>query len=116
MEKLFKKPNNGVPTDMEIEDDDMGLVDNGQENRDEKRKLDVDELIRKQTERLSFIKAQEDKMRRALLQQMKVFQKYRILRQEHALRNWQRHSVQWAQLEDRLAGKLGRVGGEFLPF
>lgn len=43
-----------------------------------------------------------------------IFQRYREVREEHALENWRRHSVEWSKVEQSIAKSCGREPGDLL--
>ncbi|KAI8903941.1 MYCBP-associated protein family-domain-containing protein [Powellomyces hirtus] len=67
------------------------------------QRMAVEETKRKQAEE-----------KRMWLSQLHVFQRYREVREEHALKNWQRHSVQWNRTEAILAKKSKRTTSDLL--
>ncbi|KAJ3155856.1 hypothetical protein HDU89_005414 [Geranomyces variabilis] len=67
------------------------------------QRLAVDESKRKQAEE-----------KRMWLSQLHIFQRYREVREEHALKNWQRHSIQWQRTEALLAKKSQRTSSNLL--
>jgi len=42
-------------------------------------------------------------------EKVKIMESYRDLRQERALANWQRHSLEWQMVEQRLSEKARKV-------
>ncbi|KAI8847483.1 MYCBP-associated protein family-domain-containing protein [Chytridium lagenaria] len=46
--------------------------------------------------------------RKRMMERLHIFQRYRETREEHALRNWKRHSIQWAKVERELAKHTGK--------
>ncbi|KAJ3095464.1 hypothetical protein HDU97_006906 [Phlyctochytrium planicorne] len=53
-------------------------------------------------------KGEERKRRKKMMERLHVFQRYRETRESHALRNWKRHSVEWAKVERGVAEKIGK--------
>jgi hypothetical protein len=54
------------------------------------------------------ISAEEEQKRKEWLEKLNVFQKYKEVREEHALDNWKRHSVEWLKVEHMVAKKAGK--------
>ncbi|KAJ3242343.1 hypothetical protein HDU81_005096 [Chytriomyces hyalinus] len=52
--------------------------------------------------------------RKRWLERLYIFQKYREVREEHALRNWKRHSRQWARVERTLTKTSKKDKSELL--
>ncbi|RKO93357.1 MYCBP-associated protein family-domain-containing protein [Blyttiomyces helicus] len=63
-------------------------------------------------EKESRRKHQEDRLR--WLNQLHIFQRYIEVREEHALKNWKRHSVQWNRMEEDLARRSHKNPTELL--
>ncbi|KAJ3198272.1 hypothetical protein HDU82_001252 [Entophlyctis luteolus] len=53
--------------------------------------------------RLASAQEKQMKERSRWLDRLYVFQRYRELREEHALRNWKRHSIQWSRVQRSLS-------------
>ncbi|KAJ3116804.1 hypothetical protein HDU96_008700 [Phlyctochytrium bullatum] len=49
------------------------------------------------------MEARKREERKRFMNRLHIFQRYREMREEHALRNWKRHSVEWAKMERELA-------------
>jgi hypothetical protein len=50
-----------------------------------------------------------ERKRQEWLDQLRIFEKYREVREQNALRNWQRHSIEWNRTERLIAKKSGKV-------
>lgn len=74
----------------------------------------LDDQIEEARSELASRQKVDEQIRTHLLSQMKIFQKYREIRQENALRNWKRHAVEWQKIEQGLAGKVGKNPGDLL--
>ncbi|KAI8822671.1 MYCBP-associated protein family-domain-containing protein [Fimicolochytrium jonesii] len=59
-------------------------------------------------------KRKQAEEKRLWLSRLHIFQRYREVREEHALKNWQHHSVEWNRVEERLAKKAKKSPGELL--
>lgn len=51
----------------------------------------------------------EREYRKDWLNRLHIFQRYRELREEHALANWKRHSVEWNRIEQHIAQSIDKV-------
>ena len=69
---------------------------------EEDKELEQIEKLRKLAERKKW------------LDQLHIFQRFREVREEHALKNWQRHSVEWNQVQSALAKKARRDPNDLL--
>ncbi|KAI8928440.1 MYCBP-associated protein family-domain-containing protein [Entophlyctis helioformis] len=52
--------------------------------------------------------------RREWLNRLHIFQRYREVREEHALSNWKRHSVEWNRVEESVAKRSNKPVEELL--
>ncbi|KAI8913683.1 MYCBP-associated protein family-domain-containing protein [Gorgonomyces haynaldii] len=52
--------------------------------------------------------------RKEWLQKLHIFQRFREVREEHALTNWHRHELEWAKIESLIAKKLGKQEDDLL--
>ncbi|KAI8898310.1 MYCBP-associated protein family-domain-containing protein [Globomyces pollinis-pini] len=64
--------------------------------------------------KINLQKKQEMELRKERLNQMHIFQRYQDIREEHALQNWKRHSVEWNRMEQRLVSKSQKSSDELL--
>ncbi|KAI9004247.1 MYCBP-associated protein family-domain-containing protein [Gaertneriomyces semiglobifer] len=89
-----------------------------EENLDENEEAHV--VAEKEAESTKQLKALEESQRRqeeerkVWLGQLHIFQRYKEVREEHALKNWQRHSVQWSKVEQKLAKRSSKPADELL--
>ncbi|KAJ3033439.1 hypothetical protein HDV00_006346 [Rhizophlyctis rosea] len=60
-------------------------------------------LAQQEKEKLELARRRQQEERTRWLNQLHIFQRYREVREEHALRNWKRHSIQWNRMEEALA-------------
>jgi hypothetical protein len=54
-------------------------------------------------------KAHVDSQRKEWLNKLHIFQRYREVREEHALENWRRHSVEWHKIEQHVSESVRKV-------
>ncbi|KAI9093795.1 MYCBP-associated protein family-domain-containing protein [Phlyctochytrium arcticum] len=57
---------------------------------------------------------QQQEERRRWLSRLHVFQRYLELRETHALRTWQRHSLEWSRIENHLARASQKTRSQLL--
>jgi hypothetical protein len=67
-----------------------------------------------QTQRLLVTREREKQEKKEWLKKVHVFQRYMELRQERALSNWQRHSVEWNRIEQTISKQINRNASESL--
>ena len=51
----------------------------------------------------------EQVQRREWLDKLHIFQRYREVREEHALANWKRHCIEWNKVEQTIAKSIQKV-------
>ncbi|KAJ3026752.1 UNVERIFIED_CONTAM: hypothetical protein HDU68_005140 [Siphonaria sp. JEL0065] len=72
---------------------------------------------REEQARLERLKLTHEKQvieRKRWLNRLYIFQKYREVREEHALRNWKRHSIQWNRVQRAVSKKSNKDRADLL--
>ncbi|KAJ3067903.1 hypothetical protein HDU98_008904 [Podochytrium sp. JEL0797] len=75
---------------------------------------EIERVERERLDRLREVQERQAKERKRWLNRLYIFQKYRELREEHALRNWKRHSIQWNKVQRSIAKKSNKDRSELL--
>jgi hypothetical protein len=57
---------------------------------------------------VEHINLEEEQKRKDWLEKLNIFQRYKEVREEHALDNWKRHSIEWSKVEHIIARKAGK--------
>ncbi|KAJ3049745.1 hypothetical protein HK097_009303, partial [Rhizophlyctis rosea] len=65
-------------------------------------------LAQQEKEKVERARRRQQEERLRWLNQLHIFQRYREVREEHALRNWKRHSVEWNRMEEALAKRSSK--------
>ncbi|KAI9329428.1 MYCBP-associated protein family-domain-containing protein [Obelidium mucronatum] len=65
-------------------------------------------------ERLRLAHEKQIIERKRWLNRLYIFQKYREVREEHALRNWKRHSIQWNRVQRAVSKKSNKSRADLL--
>ncbi|KAJ3402860.1 hypothetical protein HDU80_004705 [Chytriomyces hyalinus] len=81
---------------------------------EEARIADVRRAEIEKEAKLKEVHEREQLERKRWLERLYIFQKYREVREEHALRNWKRHSRQWARVERTLTKTSKKDKSELL--
>ncbi|EGF81875.1 hypothetical protein BATDEDRAFT_87286 [Batrachochytrium dendrobatidis JAM81] len=74
---------------------------------------EVNNENQKNDEKVSSNVEQTDE-RKEWLQKLHIFQKYREMREENALSNWKRHSIEWSRIEERIGKSIKKPADELL--
>lgn len=57
----------------------------------------------------SKVKQALDPQRKEWLSKLNIFQRYREVREQHALENWRRHSLEWHKIEQFVSKTVRKV-------
>ena len=97
-EKLYKKP------DLKPE---VAVNEDNQEGNLEGKEIPPPSVNFTELE-----KEKKEQEKRSLFQErLSLFKQYKEIREEHALSNWERHSLDWYKTERKISKKIGKVKG-----
>ncbi|KAJ3176561.1 hypothetical protein HK101_010402 [Irineochytrium annulatum] len=87
-------------------------------DKEEERREEEDRVLREQQReverRLEEAREKRRLERKRWLDRLHIFQRYRELREENALKNWKRHSVAWAKVERDISRNTSKTPQEML--
>ncbi|KAI9203527.1 MYCBP-associated protein family-domain-containing protein [Polychytrium aggregatum] len=92
------------PADQESQDDSAESVARDAEPQ-KSQKATTFATQQMSRRRSAALRAQQREEKKRWFKKLHIFQRYRELREEHALKNWRRHSIEWAKVEARLSNK-----------
>ncbi|KAI8615306.1 MYCBP-associated protein family-domain-containing protein [Chytriomyces sp. MP71] len=95
-------------------DVEMKEIEEQEPTEDDIRSAELVREEREKEERMRLAREKSERERKRWLDRLYIFQRYRELREEHALRNWKRHSLQWARIERALASKSKKPHSDLL--
>lgn len=111
MEKIYGQLGGGE-NEGGVENDDGAYHEKEQQALDLQRQA---ELEQEEMERRAIDSKERQKMeRRKWLNKLHIFQRYREVREEHALRNWKRHSIRWQIMERELSKNANKKTEDLL--
>jgi hypothetical protein len=100
----------GMPSAPAGESDDVEHDENLDETETDEERAKLEEMRRKEEE----AREKQRLERKRWLNRLHIFQRYREVREEHALRNWKRHSFQWQKIEREISKNVSKDPAELL--
>ncbi|KAJ3276032.1 hypothetical protein HDV01_006202 [Terramyces sp. JEL0728] len=73
-----------------------------------------EEPVRQIAPEIKETQDRETQERKEWLEKLHVFQRYREIREEHALKNWERHCSDWSKMEQHISLKSGKKPEDLL--
>ncbi|KAJ3259213.1 hypothetical protein HK103_002860 [Boothiomyces macroporosus] len=73
-----------------------------EEDPEEEPQIQIDPQVQEREEK-------ELNERKEWLNKLHIFQRYREIREEHALKNWERHCNDWSRMEQHISKRSGKV-------
>ncbi|KAL2918826.1 hypothetical protein HK105_201660 [Polyrhizophydium stewartii] len=107
LDKIYSKP------ELETSGDDSAVTIEAPQGNRKQVKVAVNAQQR-QSGRAGLRSAEMTDERREWLNRLHIFQRYREVREEHALSNWKRHSIEWNRVEESIAKRTSKPAESLL--